>query len=125
MEAPESVMFENIYDYIKKPLDERKSHLNLTDPCIRIGGKISTEFRGLLAHTLKTTIPQGINKVYLCHACNIKDCSNPKHMYWGTPAENNADNVATEIWRKNHLVGVTRSNKKRRKIKCCGPTQPF
>ena len=108
--------FEDIYIYIKKPIQDRKSHLDLSTPCIRIGGRISTEFRGLLAHTLKTTIPKGMSGVYLCHACNVKDCSNTKHMYWGTPRENNIDNMATEVWRKNHLLGVTKSNKKRGRL---------
>lgn len=107
--------FEDIYIYIKRPLHDRKSHINLGIPCIRIGGRISTEFRGLLAHTLKTTIPKGMGAVYLCHACNVKDCSNPKHMYWGTPTENNADNLLTEKWRRNHLLGVRKRKNKKRK----------
>jgi len=49
-------------------------------------GGYSTLFRGLLAHYLNTEIP---SKVALCcHACSNDNCSNPKHLYWGTYKEN-------------------------------------
>ena len=32
--------------------------------------------------------------VYLCHACHNGKCSNPVHLYWGTPLDNGID--ATE-----------------------------
>jgi hypothetical protein len=46
----------------------------------------------MLAHFLKTTFPDG-RKVYLCHACHNAKCSNPKHLYWGTPRENQIDYI--------------------------------
>jgi hypothetical protein len=85
-------MFENIEDYIKKSIDSRKKHLNLNENCIEIGGICSTEYRGLLAHFLKTTIPSH-KKICLCHACNNAKCSNPKHLYWGTFKENLQDAI--------------------------------
>jgi hypothetical protein len=82
-------MFELIENYIKKSKEERTSHLDLSEPCIEIGGN-SIEFRGLLAHHLKTEIPTG-KKVLCAHACNNGKCSNPRHLYWGTYSENLID----------------------------------
>lgn len=88
-------MFEDIDEYIKRPLEERQSHLRLVDPCIEIGGN-SPRFRGLLAHFVKTTIPKG-QRIHLCHACNNGKCSNPVHLYWGTPKENYYDGLASGV----------------------------
>jgi hypothetical protein len=85
-------MFEDVNEYMKRPLVERQVHLNLDDDCIDIGGN-SENFRGLLAHYLKTNMPKGI-RIQLCHACGNKSCSNPVHLYWGTPKENIADSIA-------------------------------
>lgn len=83
-------MFEDIREYMKKTRDERRSHLNLKEDCIEIGGYDSREYRGLLAHYLKTTIPTNV-KVVLCHGCHNNKCSNPKHLYWGTYEDNIID----------------------------------
>lgn len=83
-------MFENIKDYIQRSREDRRAHLNLSDECIEIGGYDSREFRGLLAHYLKTTIPTNV-KVVLCHACNNSKCSNVNHLYWGTYRDNKTD----------------------------------
>ena len=74
---------------MKRGRDERRSHLDLDDPCIEIGGD-SREFRSHLAFHLGTTIPKG-RGVYLCHACNNGGCANPKHHYWGSPTDNIID----------------------------------
>lgn len=90
-------MFERMEDYIKKTREERRSHLDLKEPCVEIGGYDSREYRGLLAHYLKTTIPttrnggQKSRYACLCHACHNHGCSNPRHLYWGTYADNNID----------------------------------
>ena len=83
-------MFIDIKKYILKSKKERQSHLRLKQKCIKIGGYDSREYRGLLAHFLKTTIPTHC-RVVLCHACNTKGCSNPRHLYWGTYSENMHD----------------------------------
>lgn len=53
----------------------------------------SSYLKGLLAHILDTTIPRG-RTVLICHACNNAACSNPSHIYWGTPRENAKDALA-------------------------------
>lgn len=78
-----------IEDYILKSKTERQLHLKLDELCIERGGK-STFLKGLLAHILDTTIPSGF-KILLCHACHNDKCSNPNHLYWGTPKENRQD----------------------------------
>lgn len=86
-----------IEEYILKPLEERQTHLRLDDPCIMRGGQ-SMYLKGLLAHMRDTTIPSG-RKVQVCHACHNELCSNPDHLYWGTPAENHQDALANgKLW---------------------------
>lgn len=79
----------NISVYMEKSRQERRQHLRLDEACFEIGGN-STNFRGILAFFLKTTIPSG-TKTYLCHGCNNGGCSNPRHLYWGTPLDNSID----------------------------------
>jgi hypothetical protein len=82
-----------IEEYIKLTKEERQKHLKLDDPCMERGGaktQISYCCKGLLAHILNTSIPSGY-KIHVCHACNNNECSNPFHLYWGTPKENRKD----------------------------------
>lgn len=95
-----------IDDYISLPLVDRQRHLDLTDPCLERGGPknggLSSCCKGLMAHILNTTIPTGV-KILLCHACHNKLCSNPKHLYWGTPKENYNDTLSNggkTLWEK-------------------------
>lgn len=81
-----------IEEYVLRDKNERMAHLRLNEACIEIGGH-STQFRGLLAYTLGTTLPKG-SKIHLCHACHNDNCSNPLHLYWGTSQENRLDAVA-------------------------------
>lgn len=81
----------NVNEYVEEPRELRLNHLDLSTPCLEIGGN-STTFKGLLAHYLGTTIPSG-RKIHLCHACNNGGCSNPTHLYWGTSMDNYIDRV--------------------------------
>ena len=81
--------FVDIEEYMKKDRDERRSHLDLEEPCVEIGGD-SRQFRSHLAFHLGTTLPRGM-RVHLCHACNNDRCANPKHHYWGNPSDNLID----------------------------------
>jgi len=81
----------DVNEYIKRPLDERQSHLNLDESCLERGG-MSSYFKGLMAHILDTTIPSGM-KIHVCHACGNEKCSNPNHLYFGSPKENAQDSI--------------------------------
>jgi hypothetical protein len=82
---------QDINEYIKKPYTERTSHLKLETECREIGGN-STSFKGLLSHILEVTIPNS-SKILLCHKCHNNKCSNPTHLYYGTPKENIKDQI--------------------------------
>lgn len=80
----------NVFDLINESKEFRQTHLDLSEPCIIRGGS-STNHKGVLAQYLDTNIPYNKHantKVLLCHACHNGRCSNPKHLYWGTYAEN-------------------------------------
>lgn len=78
-------------DLIALSKTERQQHLALGEPCVERGGN-STNHKGVLAQYLDTDIPKGY-RVLLCHACNNGKCSNPKHLYWGSPKDNTEDAI--------------------------------
>lgn len=75
----------DITEFINRSREERRQHLRLDEPCCERGGN-STNHKGVLAEYLGTTIPKG--RILLCHACHNGNCSNPRHLYWGTDKEN-------------------------------------
>lgn len=97
----------DINEYILLSKDKRQEHLKLEEPCIERGGPpkggLSAYCKGLMAHILDTSIPNG-HKIHICHACNNSKCSNPSHLYWGTAQENRIDFIEsgkdTTIWER-------------------------
>jgi hypothetical protein len=94
-----------IEEYMQLSKQERQTHLRLNEPCVLRGGGswVSVYSKGLLAYILDTTIPtgRGAGKVQLCHACHNGECSNPFHLYWGTPSDNVRDAITNgkkTIW---------------------------
>lgn len=84
-----------IRDYILLPRVERRAHIDLSQLCVEMcdgGTNVHHVSRGVLAFFLGTTVPYG-RDIYLCHACNNKKCSEPRHLYWGTPKDNTLDQV--------------------------------
>ena len=97
--------FMHIDKYMLLSREERRKHLDLGEVCIEIGG-MSSYFRGLLAHYLGTTI--GGKRSYVCHACNNPKCSNPRHLYWGTPVDNVIDQKESGTWKSGYQKLVER-----------------
>jgi len=90
------ICMKDINEYIKESYTERIAHLDLESECVEIGGN-STAFKGLLSYVLGVTIPKS-SKILLCHKCHNGKCSNPKHLYYGTPKENLEDQKENGTW---------------------------
>jgi hypothetical protein len=91
--------FIDISVYMLRTREERRKHLRLDEDCIEIGlsrSGNSTTCRALLAHFLGTTIGRRLD--FVCHACNNEKCSNPVHLYWGTPQDNIIDSKECGTW---------------------------
>lgn len=93
---------------------ERQAHMDLSESCIERGGN-STNHKGVLAEFLNTNIPYG-TKYLLCHGCHNGKCSNPKHLYWGTPKENVEDSKENgTFYRNGRTPGFKDSEETRKK----------
>ena len=84
-----------VEEWIKESREERTSHLDMKESCLERGGN-STVHRGVLAQYLNINMPSGVD---LCHACGNANCSNPKHLYWGTRKENMEDSKVHGTWK--------------------------
>ena len=84
------------YEYLRLPLSERQNHMDLAQECYIRGGT-SQHHKGVLAQYLDTPI---FNKPCdLCHGCHNGNCSNPRHLYWGTRSENVQDSIRNGTYR--------------------------
>lgn len=76
-----------INEFMKLPLEQRKSHIDLTSDCINVGSRQTVKNRKLLMelYSIDNT-PKG--RILVCHACNNPNCINLYHIYFGTDREN-------------------------------------
>jgi len=86
-----------VEEWITTPRQIRTAHLDMQELCIERGGN-STVHRGVLAEYLGTNFPTG-QRIDLCHNCGNQNCSNPKHLYWGTRKENIDDAKRHGTWK--------------------------
>lgn len=56
--------------------------------------------RKIGAHRFSLWLSTGVipEKEYACHTCDNPPCVNPKHLFWGTPQDNNKDTVSKNRW---------------------------
>lgn len=89
-------------EYLQKSRDERTSHVNLSTPCVvdeeaPSSNKRAQGKRALLEKlSLEDDVENWVKgKVHVCHLCERHSangwCSNPLHLYLGTPRENKLD----------------------------------
>ena len=92
-----------IDDYVVMPRSARTAHIDLSSPCL-LGPKnlagMMLRWRLLNKYLNLPDDFKGSSKIHCCHLCPSDTgwgwavCNNPEHLYWGTAAENNQDNIA-------------------------------
>ncbi len=85
---------DNIINFAELTREERVKHIDLSTSCVLKSS--NTYYRREMAKFLNLeTIPQGAICCHLCpNGSGMGNCSNPLHIYIGTPSENMKDRLA-------------------------------
>jgi hypothetical protein len=97
----------NLLDFLKKTLNERQAHINLSDPCVLhpIGGRVLKMAPLRQQHmdnhgiTLEKDLGNLSSHCHVCHLCPNPECRNYYHTYLGTPSENFSDRILEGSYR--------------------------
>lgn len=93
------------------------------------GGYGNFKFAGrkIGAHRFSLMVSSGMldSERYACHTCDNPPCVNPKHLFWGSPSDNNSDTVSKGRWQggnalKTHCKNGHRFSKENTRIRKCG-----
>ena len=97
-----AIQLMRIDDYVMMPRSARTAHADLSSPCL-LGPKnlpgMQLRWRLLNKYLNLPDEFKGSNQIHCCHLCRNDTgagwavCNNPEHLYWGTAAENNQDNI--------------------------------
>lgn len=86
-------------EFMQLSREERSAHIDLTTPC-DLSRKRGISKKMMLAFfELENDIENWITgRIHRCHLCECGrgrgECSNPRHIYYGTPSENTLDLTA-------------------------------
>ena len=94
----------NLSEYITKPLEERQTHLDLTQPCLLhpVKGRVFKMRTLRQQHYDKHSIEDdlvSLSDCHVCHLCENQDCRSYYHTYLGTSKENFTDRILQKSYR--------------------------
>jgi hypothetical protein len=96
-----------LLEFLKKPLTERQSHIELSDPCVLHPVKERVLKMSPLRQqhfdsngiTLESDLGNLSSHCHVCHLCLNSECRNYYHTYLGTPSENFSDRILEGSYR--------------------------
>jgi hypothetical protein len=69
--------------------------------------------KGRRAHKMSAAIHFGERDGHVvCHTCDNPECTNPKHLFYGTVRDNNDDKMAKNRHAKGEIQGSSKLNEK-------------